>query len=138
MRVARAVLLGAVMFGAGCYHATIETGATPAAETIEQPWASSFVYGLVPPSTVSTAAKCTSGVAKVETQHSFLNGLVAVLTFGIYTPMSIKVTCAGRKTADNGDGGVIRVGTHAESLEEAMEKAVQRSRDEGRPVEIQF
>jgi hypothetical protein len=52
--------------------------------------------------------------------------------------MSIKVTCAGRKTADNGDGGVIRVGTHAESLEEAMEKAVQRSRDEGRPVEIQF
>jgi hypothetical protein len=33
-------------------------------------------------------------VSKVETQLSFPNMLVQWLTAGIYTPMSIKVTCA--------------------------------------------
>ncbi len=86
---------------AACYHATIETGATPDTNTtIEQNWASGWIYGLVPPSTVSAAAKCTSGVASVETQLSFLNQVVSILTLGIYTPMSIKVTCAaGTKTS---------------------------------------
>ena len=39
-------------------------------------------------------SKCKSGVSKVETVHSFLNMLVQGLTLGIYTPMTIKVTCA--------------------------------------------
>ena len=79
---------------AGCYHATVETGLTPSPQTIEKKWASSWVYGLVPPSTVETQAKCANGVAKVETQLSFLNQLVGVLTLGIYTPMEITATCA--------------------------------------------
>jgi hypothetical protein len=33
-------------------------------------------------------------VSKVETQHSFLNALVAFFTLQIYTPMDITVTCA--------------------------------------------
>ena len=80
---------------AACYHATIDTGLAPSTTVIEQEWASGFVYGLVPPNTVETQAKCGSrGVSKVETQHSFLNMLAQALTFGIYTPISIKVTCA--------------------------------------------
>jgi hypothetical protein len=79
---------------AGCYHATIETGATPSTTLIEKPWASGWVFGLVPPKTMETAAKCPSGVAKVETQLSFVNQLVSFLTIGIYTPMNILVTCA--------------------------------------------
>jgi hypothetical protein len=78
----------------GCYHATIETGASPSAEVISKSFASGWIYGLVPPSTVSTAAKCPAGAAKVETQLSFVNQLVSLLTLGIYTPMAIKVTCA--------------------------------------------
>lgn len=49
---------------------------------------------LLPPSMVSTAERCPNGVAKVETQQSFVNQLVGFLTLGIYTPMQIKVTCA--------------------------------------------
>ena len=79
---------------AGCYHATIDTGLQPAPETVEKKWASGWVYGLVPPSAVSTAAKCSGGVAKVETQLSFLNQVVSLLTLGIYTPMEIRATCA--------------------------------------------
>lgn len=91
--------LGIVLLD-GCYHATVETGLAPSPQTIEKPWASSFVYGLVPPSIVETAAKCPSGVAKVETQLSFLNQLVGFLTLGIYTPMDIRVTCAAARSAD--------------------------------------
>jgi len=63
-------------------------------QVIDKPWAHSFIAGLVPPNEVSVASQCENGVAKVETQHSFLNGLVAAITFNIYTPMHITVTCA--------------------------------------------
>jgi hypothetical protein len=36
----------------------------------------------------------SNGVAKVETQLSFVNQLVNLLTLGIYTPMEIRVVCA--------------------------------------------
>ncbi len=90
-----AAFLAAVVVLSGCYHATIETGLPPGTQTVEKPWASSWIYGLVPPQTVETASRCPNGVAKVETQISFLNGLVALITFAIYTPMSIQVKCAG-------------------------------------------
>ncbi len=95
MRVLRATLrLVALLAVAGCYHAIVNTGLPPSPTTIEEPWASGFIYGLVPPNPVETMQKCPRGVAKVETQHSFLNSLVAGLTFGIYTPITITVTCA--------------------------------------------
>jgi len=83
-----------VLLLSGCYHATIDTGRTPSPTVIEQAWAPGWIYGLVPPKSVSTAQQCPSGVAKVETKLSFLNQLVSGLTFGIFTPMHIKVTCA--------------------------------------------
>ena len=87
------LLCGAVLLTA-CYHATIDTGLAPSNQVVEKPWASGWVFGLVPPSTVETQSKCSSGVSKVETQLSFVNQLVAFLTLDIYTPMTIKVTCA--------------------------------------------
>lgn len=78
----------------GCYHATVETGATPSTVVVDKSFASSWIYGLVPPSTVSTSAQCPDGPARVETKLSFVNQLVGFLTLGIYTPMQIKVTCA--------------------------------------------
>lgn len=97
MRVARAVAFLVVLaFLPGCYVAKIDTGLHPSTTVIKKSWASCWIYGLVPPSTVETAAKCPNGVAIVETQHSFLNQVVAGLTFGIYTPIQITVTCAER------------------------------------------
>lgn len=90
-----------------CYHATIDTGLTPGPQTLENKWASGWIYGLVPPSTVETMERCPNGVARVETQLSFANQLVNFITLGIYTPMEIVVTCAagGREDAavDNAD-----------------------------------
>lgn len=135
----RAVLAGFVLLGGGCYHATVETGATPSAETVEKAWASGWIYGLVPPSVVSTAQKCTSGVARVETQLSFVNQLVSLLTLGIYTPMAIKVTCAARRTAEkNGTMPTVRVGEDAGTPQEAMDQAAAWARQERTQVEVRF
>lgn len=94
----RRILATAVVASAfalsGCYHAVIETGKAPAPETIQKKWAHGFLWGLVPPAVTDTKAKCANGVSKVETQHSFLNGLASLVTYGIYTPIQIDVTCA--------------------------------------------
>ena len=79
----------------GCYRITVSTGAPPAAaDSVSRPWNNSFVYGLVPPPPVSVQDKCTNGVSQVVTQRSFLNGLVGALSWGIYTPLDIRATCA--------------------------------------------
>ena len=97
MRSMRLLLAPALVAAAGaCYHATVETGATPSNVTVEKAWASGWIYGLVPPSTVETASKCPNGAARIETQVSFANQLVNFLTLGIYSPMEIKVTLRGR------------------------------------------
>ncbi len=93
MRRSVALVIGAVALS-GCYHATIETGLAPSATVIDKPWAHGFVFGLVPPSTVETQQKCPKGVSKVETQMSFVNAVASALTWSLYTPLSIKVTCA--------------------------------------------
>src|SRR5256885_4996762 len=54
----------------GCYHATVETGLTPSNQTVEKSFASGWIAGLIPPSTVQTASKCPNGAAKIETQRS--------------------------------------------------------------------
>ncbi|MGH7551487.1 MAG: Bor family protein, partial [Longimicrobiales bacterium] len=93
-------LAGVVLFGSGCYHAVIETGRPQSGTMIEKKWAHGFLWGLVPPTPVATASQCTNGVAKVETQHSFLNSLASGLTWGIYTPITIQVWCAGPGSPD--------------------------------------
>lgn len=96
MRYARltAILLLAVAMEA-CYHVVVETGLPLTPRSINQPWSSSYFWGLVPPHVVTAAVTCPGGrVAKVESSHSVLNELATVGTLGIYSPVNIKVTCA--------------------------------------------
>jgi Bor protein. len=128
MRRTTSLAIASLALSGACYHATIETGMASNGQVIEKEWASSFIDGLVPPDVVETAAKCPNGVAKVETEHSFLNSLVAGLTFGIYTPIHIKVTCGTGRRAElptvkaNGD------------LAAAMTKAAELSVETDAPV----
>ena len=133
-------LLTLLLVGGGCYHATIETGATPSPTVIRNDFASSWIYGLVPPKTVSTASQCPNGVARVETQLSFVNGLVGILTLGIYTPMAILVTCAEPRSSSAGWPAEFESvefdPASPAGFEEAFALAVTRSRDEGRAIYI--
>ena len=137
----RTVTMALVMIAlSGCYHATIETGLPPSNERFEEPWAASWIFGLVPPSTVEAAARCPDGVARVETQLSFLNGLVAALTFSIFTPMHITVTCADGGRMDRVDAVEIQVdpGATVEQRQQALNEAAQRSAEIGAAVFVSF
>ncbi len=125
----------------GCYAASIDTGRPPSTKKIEKKWASCWIYGLVPPATINTAADCPNGVAKVETQLSFLNQLVSGLTFGIYTPMQIVVTCA-----EESRGSLIAPETHIEvafnastdEVRDAFNRAAREAVLSGAPVYVRM
>lgn len=79
---------------AGCYRVTVVTGAPATSTKLDYPWQKSWVFGIVPPDTINSRATCPNGVAQVMVEHSFLNGLVAILTSSIFTPIHPVVTCA--------------------------------------------
>lgn len=116
---------------AGCYHAVIETGRPASSDVLHQPWTASWIAGLVPPKVVETAQRCPNGVSKVETQMTFVNGLVAFLTFHIYTPMDIKVTCAAAGGNDDSSLATVRADGDAAG---AIARAVALSRATGQAV----
>lgn len=79
----------------GCYSAKITTDKEPSGQVIEEPWATGFVAGLaMPGAKIDAAQECPNGVAMVETEVGFLNQVAAAFTFNIYSPMTVKVTCA--------------------------------------------
>lgn len=134
------LLVGAVVL-TGCWHATVETGLPVGTQTISQPWASVWLWGLVPPKTVAASSQCTSGVAKVETQLSFMNSVVHILTLGIYTPMEIKVTCAaGSSSMLPADAPILSIpaGPSAEVIRARFSEAADRAVETGEAVLIRF
>lgn len=144
---ARAVLAAGVVIVSGCYHAVVETGRPATGQVISRPWANSFIFGLVPPPLWEAGATCPNGVARVETQHSFLNSLVGGLTFGIYTPMTVMVTCAGDSATPSGsasaaghDAAVISIDRPAspEEKQAALTEAAARAISSRAPVLVRF
>jgi len=131
----RATVVVAAFSLAGCYHATIETGRPSNGTEIHKSFAASWIDGLVPPSTVNAASQCPSGVARIDTQLSFVNMLVGALTLGIYTPMDIRVQCAG-PTAMR-DEKVIPVASAAEAPK-AVTHAAEIARSTGQAVYVDF
>jgi hypothetical protein len=91
------VALGLVTTTA-CYHAVVETGRTAGTTVVQKPWTSTFIFGLVEAKEINVARECPNGVARVETQMSFVNGLATAITFGLYTPRTVTITCAANRT----------------------------------------
>lgn len=54
-----------------------------------------FISGLGQEQITDAAAVCggSQNIIKVEAQHTFVNGLIGFVTFGIYTPRDAKVFC---------------------------------------------
>jgi hypothetical protein len=93
-RSLKLAILALCLGASGCYHQVVRTGAPPGTVVIDRPWTATYLFGLIPASAINTAAECPSGIAIVETQQTFVNGLVGVLTLGIYTPQTVQITCA--------------------------------------------
>ena len=139
MRFALPLLFLVLLVAPGCYHASIDTGRAPNGVEIDQPWALGFVYGLIPPPTVSTMAQCPNGVAMVETEHSLLNQVVSFLTGGLVTPMHIKVSCAGGTASLDADVDVeVAAGSASDDVQSAFATAADLTAESGEPVYVQF
>jgi hypothetical protein len=94
MRIRQLLAVAALVSTAGCYKYTVVSGAPESEKKIQNNWQKSWVIGLVPPDTIRSKTECPKGIAKFETQHSFLNGLVAAITYNIFTPIQPTITCA--------------------------------------------
>ena len=123
-----------------CYHAIVQTGRPANNQVVEEKWAAGWLWGLVPPKPISTMAQCPNGVSKVETQHSFLNMVVQALTAGIFTPMTIKASCAsGGRSAIPGEPE-IKLGANPteQQVIDAFRRAADLSVETGGPVYVRF
>lgn len=87
-------LFALVFVMSGCYHAQVTTGLEASDEVYQKKWATGFIAGLIPPDMIDATEHCSNGVAKVETRHSFLNLVAQAITFSLFAPMEITVTCA--------------------------------------------
>lgn len=93
MRYLVPALLTCCLLLTGCYQARMTTGQEASNTVVEERWAPSFFYGLVP-ARVDVSDECTNGIATAERKMTFLNMLVSGLTLSIYSPQSVTVTCA--------------------------------------------
>lgn len=123
-----------------CYHAKVTTDQYPSNQVVDKPFASGWIYGLVPPDEVNAAEECEAGIAMVETRLSFVNMLVANLTFGIYTPMHIRVTCADsqRVSAEQKEDFSVPEGLNPEELTEVFKEASDKAALTKEPVLVKF
>ena len=88
------VVAAFVLATTACFHQTIHSGLTPADTALEKKFVATWLWGIVPAEPIDVRQSCPSGVATVETEQSFMNGLVGALTLGIYSPQRVRVTCA--------------------------------------------
>src|ERR1051325_7165570 len=106
-------LAGAVAVGTGCYHTIITTDLPPSTEVYHEGFKPAFIYGIVP-AQIDASKYCTGRRwARVETQQSPLNVLVWVVTWGIFTPMDVRVTCAASGAMRTPDAATLKVAGNA-------------------------
>lgn len=148
------VLALALLSTTACYRAVVETGRAAGPTVVQKNWVNTFVFGLVPAKPIDVTAQCPAGVARVETQQTFLNGLVGALTLGIYAPQSATITCAASRTGaldprvapllDPAGHAVVEVAAGAPSpardaaLDAALRSAAESAARTGQPVFVRF
>ncbi|MDG5767664.1 hypothetical protein QA596_09325 [Balneolales bacterium ANBcel1] len=142
-----ATMIIVVLFLTGCYHAQVTTGLPESGEVHTENWHSTLINGLITLDDAIEAQRyCSDGVAKVETKLSFLNQVVAILSFSIYTPMTIEITCAASsdRYAFGSDGEPMEahvIPGCAESQQEclaAFEKAAALAAELQSPIFLNF
>lgn len=95
MRLKLSACVMASVFLFGCASQTFivngENGEVPTAQNSQH----FFISGLGQENITDAASVCggAENIIKVEAQHTFVNGLVGLVTLGIYTPRDAKVYC---------------------------------------------
>ncbi|MEE4162489.1 MAG: Bor family protein [Woeseiaceae bacterium] len=95
-RISNALHLAVLgLFLTGCASQTFTINGSTTAEPSEQSSQHFFIHGLGQEKVVDAASLCNGAenIVKVEAQQTFVNGLLATITWGIYTPRDVMVYC---------------------------------------------
>jgi hypothetical protein len=129
------------VFATACFHQVVSTGRPAGATVIDDPWVKGWLWGLVAPPPIETRSQCPSGVATVVTEMSFMNGLAAALTFGIFSPQHVTITCATGGTASLPRGATeltIPSNATAEQRAGIISRAIELSAEQHAPIVLRF
>jgi len=102
------LLLCAAVLSSGCYTTTIRSGlpASPATVAYDQRWHHGLFWGMAELSSPYDLSQvCPQGWSEIETEESFLNGLLA-LVGRVYTSQTVTVRCAAQPRATSASSGV--------------------------------
>ncbi len=136
----RRLAVAAILATSACYHQIVNTGQPAGTTTIHKEWVSTWFWGLVAADPIDVSKECPSGLAVVETQMSFMNGLGTVVTLGIWSPRDVSVTCASRAAALPRGAKEFAIAPSA-TLEERIaivNEAIATSGELGAPVVLRF
>jgi hypothetical protein len=95
--IAVLTLMASTLVLSGCFRDATVTGLPVSDHAELEQWRHHFLFGVVRgirTDDVQLAEVCPQGVGRIETKQNGWNGLVAGLTFGIYTPMKLNIYCA--------------------------------------------
>ena len=126
---------------AGCFHQVVQTGRAPSATVVDKPWVSTWLWGLVAAQPIDVRQQCPSGVAVITTEQSFINGLLAVVTIGIWTPQHVQITCATGGTASIPRGATeyqVPAGASPALRNSIASEAVEHAIETGSPTVLRF
>jgi hypothetical protein len=101
-RLSPIALFAAALALSGCYSTTMHSGLPKGevARNADDRWHSGFVLGTQDADgPYDIDELCPNGWSEIKTETSFGNGLVEVLTVGIYNPQTVRVVCAAEPTS---------------------------------------
>ena len=76
-----------------CYSSTFVVGNGPQSGIVEKGKNSFFIFGLAPGKAEDTKAMAQNkSDYRINVQQSFVDGIIGIITFGIYTPRTVTVT----------------------------------------------
>ena len=90
------ICLGLTIIATGCYNVTIrpDGGFKMASHPTFEQRQDFYLWGLVGESHIDTSKICTkSSPSQMQSEMTFVDGLLAVVTLGIYSPETAKVWC---------------------------------------------
>ena len=129
-----------VLFTSACFHQVVQTGRPAGSTVVDNPWVSTWLWGLVAAQPIDVRQQCPSGTAMIETETSFVNGVVGALTLGIWTPQHVRVTCASGSASLPANAIQVHIAATSTADErlQMINEAIEQSREQHVPVILRF
>ncbi|HEY7569062.1 MAG TPA: hypothetical protein VH762_15890 [Gemmatimonadaceae bacterium] len=136
----RYVLAIGLLSSTACFRQVVQTGNTAGSNVVDRQFVATWLWGIVPAQPIDVRQSCPSGVATIETEQSFMNGLVGLITLGIYSPQHLRVTCAtgSARLPEDAREIIIPANVSKDELSSIVSMAVQQTLQSGTATVVRF